>query len=262
VLLAVGLTLLLANLLKIPQSTSQATVFALVAPAVYFDVLKTRKLFMEMIPAWFFLPVVSFFTLYVVGRFVYGPLKRRFRWDTAVISGHPALKWTVVLVACYVAFAIGSNNVANAAGPIASMGATEMRIDPGDERFVLLMLFSALVVAPCFGIGSSLLGARVMETTGKKIVEFGPLGAVLISILTASLLLVASVTRGIPTSLVQMNTAAILGLGVCKVGWRRVFAQTSVKKLLGVWIMAPVIAFSISMAFTFLADWAGLLQRG
>ena len=46
--------------------------------------------------------------------------------------------------------------------------------------------------APCFGIGSSIFGSRVIQTTGKEIIEFGPMGATLLSIVTASLLLFAS----------------------------------------------------------------------
>ena len=48
ILLSVAISLLAANLLKIPQSTSQATITALVGPAIYFDILKTNKLFFGM----------------------------------------------------------------------------------------------------------------------------------------------------------------------------------------------------------------------
>src|SRR3989339_826414 len=57
ILLSVGLSLLFANLLRIPQSTSQATISALIGPAVYFDVLKTQKLVFEIIPTWLVLPL-------------------------------------------------------------------------------------------------------------------------------------------------------------------------------------------------------------
>ncbi len=42
VLVSVALSLLMANLLRVPQSTSQATIAALVGPAVYYDVLKAH----------------------------------------------------------------------------------------------------------------------------------------------------------------------------------------------------------------------------
>ncbi|MBN1291364.1 MAG: inorganic phosphate transporter [Candidatus Latescibacteria bacterium] len=261
ILLSVALSLLMANLMKIPQSTSQSTIFALIGPAVYFDILKTDKLVFEIIPAWFILPVISFVITYVIGKFIYGPLKRNSLINFNQIALHPGLKFLVILASLYVAFAIGSNNVANAAGPIASMISNELHVAPNDANFLLIMLISTLIIAPCFGIGSSIFGHRVVETTGKEIVGFGPLGATLVSCITATLLLLASVTRGIPTSLVQMNTAAIIALGITKTGWKNTIRQTSVKKMLTIWIIAPLIALIISFVLTILADKFGLLNR-
>ena len=50
ILFSVALSLLFANLLGIPQSTSQSTVAALVAPAHYVGQLNTHKIFFEIIP--------------------------------------------------------------------------------------------------------------------------------------------------------------------------------------------------------------------
>lgn len=259
ILLSVALSLLLANLLKIPQSTSQSTVFALIGPALYFDVLKTQKLFLEIIPTWFILPIIAFAITYFVGRFIYNPIRKKGLIDFEALSTHPFLKALVVIAAFYVAFAIGSNNVANATGPIASMISNNLGVGTEGESFLLVMIVATLIIAPCFGIGSSLLGYRVVETTGKEIIEFGPLGATLVSFVTATLLLLASVSRGIPTSLVQMNAAAIIALGITKVGWRAIILQTSVKKLMTIWIIAPLIAFSLSLLLTILAGRLNLL---
>ena len=261
ILLSVALSLLLANMMKIPQSTSQSTIFALIGPAIYFDILKTDKLFFEIIPAWFILPVISFFITYFTGTFIYGPVKRKGLIKFDAIALHPGLKFIVILASLYVAFAIGSNNVANAAGPIAFMISNELNVPPNDANFMVIMLISTLIIAPCFGIGSSIFGHRVVQTTGKEIVDFGPLGATLVSCITATLLLSASVTRGIPTSLVQMNTAAIIALGITKTGWKNTIQQTSVKKMLTIWIIAPLIALVISFILTVTADKCGFLRQ-
>ncbi len=259
ILLSVALSLLAANLLKIPQSTSQATITALVGPAIYFDILKTEKLFFEIIPTWFILPIVSFLITYIIGKFIYNPVKKRGLINLNQLSFHPGLKFLVIMASLYVAFAIGSNNVANAAGPIASMISNELNISLTDSHFLLIMIVSTLIIAPCFGIGSSLFGHRVVQTTGKEIIDFGPMGATLISFITATLLLFASVTRGIPTSLVQMNTLAIIGLGISKVGWREILQKTSIKKLLTVWIIAPIVSLLISFSLTYLSIKIGWL---
>jgi len=253
VLVSVALSLLAANLLRVPQSTSQATVAALVGPAAYYGVLKAHKLVFEVIPTWLIMPAASFVVTLIIGRLVYAPLNRRLNGGLSRVAMHPVLPAIVIAASCYVAFAIGSNNVANAAGPIVAMACKHMGA-ASEDTLLITMIFATLLVAPCFAIGSSLMGSRVVETTGREIVEFGPLGAVLIAVVTATLLLFASVTRGIPTSLVQMNTGAIMALGVTKRGWRSVASRTSVKKLLIVWIVAPLLSLGISFGLTALAD--------
>jgi sulfate permease len=260
VLMSVALALLLANLLRVPQSTSQATVAALVGPAVYFDVLKAHKLVFEVIPVWFVLPIVSFVVTLVIGKFIYTPVNRRLTNGFSKVVESPVLRVVVIAASCYVAFAIGSNNVANAAGPIVAMALKSFG-SVSDANLLLIMTLAVLLVAPCFAIGSSIMGSRVVETTGKEIVEFGPLGGTLVAVVTATLLLIASVSRGIPTSLVQMNTAAIMALGVTKGGWASVVTRTSVRKVLVVWIIAPLISLALSYLMTATADRLGLLQR-
>jgi sulfate permease len=260
VLLSVALSLLLANVLRVPQSTSQATVASLVGPATYYGVLKTHRLMFEVIPTWLIMPIASFLITLAIGRLVYAPLNRRMKNGFSGAAKHPALPMLVMAASCYVAFAIGSNNVANAAGPIVAMADHQMG-STSESTLLITMIFATLLVAPCFAIGSSIMGTRVLDTTGRQIVDFGPLGAVLVSVVTASLLLLASVSRGIPTSLVQMNTAAIIALGITKNGWRSIASRTSVRKLLTIWIVAPILALTISLALTALADGLGLLSN-
>lgn len=259
ILIAVATSLLLANLLRIPQSTSQSTVLALMGPAIYLNILQTRTLFLEIIPTWFILPIISFAITYVIGRFIYRPVARRNLINFSQIAEHRGMGIVVLLACCYVAFSIGSNNVANAAGPLVSMALNELKIQETDQHVLLIMILATLVVAPCFGIGASLFGGRVVETTRKEIVEFGPLGATLVSTVTATLLLAASLSRGIPTSLVQLNTDAIIALGLTKVGWRSILGRRAVLRVATVWIVAPLISFTIAWLATAvlvaLLDW-------
>jgi sulfate permease len=254
ILIAISISLLIANLLRVPQSTSQSTVFALIGPAMYFGVLNKEKVLFEILPTWFITPVIAFIIVYLIGKYIYHPLKQRKIIEFEKINQYPFWHTIVIFTALYVAFAIGSNNVANASGPIVSMLSNSLQIAENDANFILLVIVSTLIIAPCFGIGSSIFGAGIVETTGKEIVDFGPLGATLISIVTASLLLMASVTKGIPTSLVQMNTAAIIALSVCKTGWQETLSRSSVKKLVTIWIIAPLISLILSFLMVVIAD--------
>lgn len=255
ILFSVAISLLIANLAGIPQSTSQATVLSVVAPALYFNDLDTDKLFLEILPTWFILPIISFFISLFLGKYIYRPMRKRgYTMSRAQnVNLKPIWNGLIILMSLYVAFSIGANNVANAAGPIASMTVNELGIST-DKNFILIMILSTLVVAPSFGIGSSIFGHKIVKNTGKEIVLFGKFEAVIIAFVSASLMLFASITKGIPTSLVQLNVAAILGIGVAKLGTKNIFKKTEVKKFFLMWVVAPIIAFSLSLFLTFIAD--------
>jgi sulfate permease len=260
ILFSVAIALLISNLAGIPQSTSQATVLAVVAAALYFNELNSRKLFFEIIPAWFILPVISYVISYFLGRYIYRPMRRRGLTMSRAknFNLQPVWDGIILVMSLYVAFSIGSNNVANAAGPIAAMTANELNL-PLEKNFIIIMILSTLIVAPNFGIGSSIFGHKMVRNTGKEIVLFGKFEAVIIAFVSGSLLLLASVTKGIPTSLVQLNVAAILGIGVAKLGPRNIFRKTEVKKFFLMWLIAPLIAFSLSLLLIYLADVYGYL---
>ncbi|MCD4679007.1 MAG: inorganic phosphate transporter [Bacteroidales bacterium] len=65
--------------------------------------------------------------------------------------------------------------------------------------------------------------------------------------------------KGIPTSLVQLNVAAIIGIGVAKLGFKNIFRKTEVNKFFAMWIIAPTISFSISLLLTYFADQLNLI---
>ncbi|MBS4013549.1 MAG: inorganic phosphate transporter [Bacteroidetes bacterium] len=255
ILFAVAISLLIANLAGIPQSTSQSTVMAVSAVAIYYNEFNSSKLFVEIIPSWFILPVVAFFISLFIGKYIYRPMRKRGLTMPRAQNENLKPVWDVLLVlmSCYVAFSIGSNNVANASGPIASMTANELNL-PSNDNFIIIMILSTLIIAPSFGIGSSIFGHKIVKNTGKEIVLFGKFEAVIIAFVSASLLLLASVTKGIPTSLVQLNVAAILGIGVAKLGIKSVFTKIEVKRFFYMWLIAPVIAFLLTLVLIWLVD--------
>ncbi len=259
ILFSVAIALLIANLFGIPQSTSQATVMAVTAPAIYFHALNSDKLLFEIMPTWFILPIISFFISLLVGKYIYKPIRKRGYTISKKVNENPILRWLIIIMSLYVAFSRGANNVANAAGPIASMTMNELNIVDIEKNFILIMILATLIVAPSFGIGSSIFGHKIVRKTGKEIVLFGKIEAVIIAFISASLLLIASMTKGIPTSLVQLNVAAILGIGVAKLGFKNIFRKTEVNKFFVMWIVAPIIAFGLSLLLIYLAERLELL---
>ena len=59
ILFSIAVSLLIANILSIPQSASQSAVMAIAAPGVYFHALDTTRLLTVIIPVWILLPAVS-----------------------------------------------------------------------------------------------------------------------------------------------------------------------------------------------------------
>lgn len=243
ILLCIGLSLFMANLLGVPQSTSQSTVLAIAGAAMALDGLNTQKLLLEILPTWFILPLVSFLIILVLSKWVFPLLKSRFFTDNYDhLKEHRGLKILLVASSLYVAFSIGANNVANAAAPIASL----MVNQTGNTDLTGIIFYSMLLVAPCFAIGSSLFGHKVTRNNGKEIVSINPFYASVISLLVASLLLSVSVTKGIPTSLVQLNGTAFIALGITKNGFRETFSNSTVKRFFTVWAFAPIFAFGLA----------------
>ena len=258
ILFSVAISLLLANILGIPQSTSQSTVLAIVAPAIYFNSLNTHKLFYEILPTWLIMPIVSFLITFFIGKYIYKPIRKRGYTMSKKINDSYILKGLIVAMSLYVAFSIGTNNVANAVGPIASLSFNILDIN--EAYYVHILILATLIIAPCFGIGSSLFGHKVVKNTGKEIVLFGKIEAVIIAFVSASLLLTASLIKGIPTSLVQLNVAAIIGIGVAKLGFKNIFKKTEVNKFFIMWITAPILAFCLSFLLIYLADICHILD--
>jgi phosphate/sulfate permease len=245
---SIALSLLIANLIGVPQSTSQATVLSIAGAATALDSLNVRKLFYEIIPTWIILPIIAFFIMLILSKWIFPLLKNKiFTADYSNLKQHKGLKAVLILSSLYVAFSIGANNVANAAAPIASLTANEI----GAERiqnFLPIIILSVLIVAPCFAIGSSLLGHKVTKKTGKDIVNVSPFYGTIIALITASLLLFASVEKGIPTSLVQLNGAAFIALGISKNGFKNTFSNKTVKRFFTVWGIAPIFAYILTFA--------------
>ncbi len=260
ILFSVSISLLVANLFGVPQSTSQSTVLAILAPGIYFHEFNSKRLFTEVIPTWFILPIIAFIICLVIGKYIYTPLRRRGFTISSRINDHYMLRGAIIFASLYVAFSIGANNVANASGPLTSMTMNELGMgNQGGRVLMLIMIMSTMIVAPSFGIGSSVFGEKILKNTGKELFMFGRIEAVIIAVVSASLLLAASLVKGIPTSLVQLNVGAILGIGVARLGPRNIFRKTAVRKFFLMWLIAPVIAFLLSWYLTYIADKFGYI---
>lgn len=232
IIVSAALSLFLANMLKIPQSTSQVTVAAVVGTGLYFKHLNLSILFFKILPMWIVLPILSYILTFLLYRIVYPPEHNNLHIYQKIFANEEKIKLSSLAASCYVAFAIGTNNVANAVGPL--FGAGILRITPG--------LF---LIAPLFGVGAGLMGKGPLETAGREIVPLGLISSTLVSFVTATLLIVAS-TLGIPQSLVQLNIASILAISSLKNGHKYTLDHHITKKTFIIWVITPLLAVIVS----------------
>lgn len=224
ILISATSSLFFANILGIPLSTSEVTVGAVVGVGIAYQVLYVKSLLVIM-SFWVIVPVVAFISALVFGKVLY-KLQRKGR-----LKDRPILTILLVLAGFLEAFSAGMNNVANAVGPL--VGAGMMSVSNG------IWLGGAFVA-----LGAVLLGKRVLETNGKKIVRFEKAEGILISSTGAVLVGVSSVF-GLPVPLTQVTSSAIIGMGVAKNG-TQVFHKHIVKKIIRIWVVSPIFSLAIS----------------
>lgn len=119
----------------------------------------------------------------------------------------------MVFTACCIAFAHGSNDVANAVGPLAAIvgvvkSGAVTNTTPMPNWILLLGAFGIVV-----GLGT--YGYKVMATIGRKITELTPSRGFAAELGAASTVVLASAT-GIPVSTTHTLVGAVLGVGLAR----------------------------------------------
>lgn len=118
-----------------------------------------------------------------------------------------------ILTASAVAFAHGSNDVANSIGPLAAI----VHISSGAELSSKAPVEPWMLLVGGLGIvlGLATWGYRVMETVGKKITELTPSRGFAAE-LAAALTIVLASRLGIPVSTTHILVGSVLGVGLAR----------------------------------------------
>ena len=119
----------------------------------------------------------------------------------------------MVFTACAMAFAHGSNDVANAVGPLAAVVTVLQTGVVGAKAtmpsWILLLGGIGIVV------GLATFGFKVMQTIGKKITELTPSRGFAAELGAASTVVIASY-YGLPVSTTHTLVGAVLGVGIAR----------------------------------------------
>ncbi len=122
-------------------------------------------------------------------------------------------KYLQIMTACYVAFAIGSNDVANAVGPFAAIITiiqTESVVARTEVPIWVLAMGGIGIV-----IGLATYGYKVIETIGRKITELTPSRGFSAEFGAATTVLICS-QLGIPVSTTHTLVGAVIGVGFAR----------------------------------------------
>ena len=148
-----------------------------------------------------------------------------------------------IITSCYVAFAHGANDVANAIGPIASIIPLAQGIDIGATVDVPI----ALLALGGFGIavGCMTWGRRVMKTVGGRITSLTNTRGFSVDFGAATTVLVAS-KLGMPISTSHTVVGAVIGVGLAR-GLEAVDLGV-IKKIVFSWLLTLPVAAGTSVA--------------
>ncbi len=120
----------------------------------------------------------------------------------------------MLFTACSMAFAHGSNDVANGIGPLAAVYSI---VSSGGEvmQKSALPLWILLLGGGGIVLGLITLGYRVMLTVGKKITELTPSRGFCAELAAATTVVIASKT-GLPVSTTHILVGSVLGVGLAR----------------------------------------------
>ena len=119
----------------------------------------------------------------------------------------------MVVTACSMAFAHGSNDVANAIGPLAAVISVARTGIVGAQA--ALPIWVLLIGGAGIVVGLATFGVHVIATVGKKITQLTPSRGFAAELAAATTIVIASGT-GIPISTTHTLVGAVLGVGLAR----------------------------------------------
>lgn len=237
IIISSGLMMFLTNLLRIPQSTSFITVSAFTGAAFYYHQVNWHTIIKILYVAIIFC-ILAFLITYFIKKIFYPPRNSNFRLYEKSFAHNDKLKKFIFWTGCYSAFAIGTNNIANVVAPIL----LSVSVNP---------ILYIVPIGLSFGLGGLVFGKGVINTISKEIIPIGQISAGIISLVTSSFVITASLL-GLPTPYVQLTTFSVLAISSVKDGFYLTHKKPVVKKIISVWVIAPILTFLLSYLLHFL----------
>lgn len=157
----------------------------------------------------------------------------------------------MLFTACAMVFAHGSNDVANAVGPMAVI-LTLIKSPDSQTQMTSLPLW--IVAFGCFGIlvGFLTFGRRVIETVGSGITALTPSRA-FSATFSAAVTVVCATSAGIPVSATQTLVGGILGVGLARgIG---ALNMNVIRSIFMSWMITIPVGASLTVVYYYVFHW-------
>jgi inorganic phosphate transporter, PiT family len=231
---AAAITVTLMTLMKLPVSTSQAVIGAIMGIGIIkrqIDITGLIKVFI----CWVTTPVGAALVSTILYVIIARVLRRK---NLHFITYDRLMRTLLIFAGIYGAYSLGANNVANVTGVFYSSG--------------MLDINTALFIgALSIGIGAITSSRGVMFTVGRGIIPVDAFSA-FITILSHSIILHVYAQIGVPVSSSQAIVGAVVGIGLFK-GVKTINRKMVLKVLSG-WFFTPVLGllFCLFLSLLFL----------
>jgi PiT family inorganic phosphate transporter len=189
-------------------------VFVILTNAMVYKGLKNLHLDLPFVHALMISLLVGSLA-FVVTKFLAKKIPYNASWDLQkqFYETENVFKYLQILTAFYVAFAHGSNDVANAVGPLAAVVAI---LKDGQVHMKVVMPTWILGLGGGFIVfGLLVWGAKVMATVGEKITELTPSRGFAATFGAATVVLICS-KMGLPISTTHTLVGSVIGVGLAR----------------------------------------------
>jgi PiT family inorganic phosphate transporter len=226
-----AVTVTIMTVLRLPVSTSQAAVGAILGIGLLNRQLNVAGLG-KVFACWLGTPVGGAVMAIIVYR-VLAAVYNRLNID--LFHSDILLRLSLIVAGSYGAYALGANNVANVTAVFVGAG-------------MLTAFSAALIGGLSISFGILTFSKGVMETVGRRLVRIDPFSA-LVVVLAEAVTVHIYTFIGVPVSTSQAVIGAILGVGIVR-GINTVSRRTLGSILIG-WFLTPVVAAFIAIVLYF-----------
>ncbi len=262
VALAAAVTLLAMTKMRVPVSTSQAIVGAIIGWNFYASVSTDTQTLGTIVTTWVICPILAAAVAALLFVLLRAALKVV---EIHLLALDSYNRIGLIVAGAFGAYSLGANNIANVMGVfIADNPFHDVDIVAGLTVTATQQLF--LLGAVAISVGVATYSRQVMATVGSGLLRLSPLAALVVVVAQSIVLFVFASERlelflarnGLPTiplvpvSSSQAVVGAIIGVGLVKGG--RGIRFNMLGGIAGGWIATPILAGVIAFVALFFMD--------